>query len=100
MPAVHYVREHCIEQQIELFIGQVVHERPLDPYGVIANQFAGKSHPPTIAQLKGSEIIISTGRLSLNVDVFASMLGRNKLVGSGQAPFVTSVFTQEQKNIS
>jgi enolase len=47
--------------------------------------------------LKGSEIIISTGRPSLNVDVYASMLGRNNLVGTGQAPIGTSVFTQEQK---
>jgi enolase len=95
--AIDYIRNHSIEQQLEIFIGQVVHERPPDPFGVIANQFAAKADPATIAHLKGSEIILSTGRPSLHVDVYANMLGRIKLAGSSQAPIGVSAFTQELK---
>jgi enolase len=96
--AIDYIRDHSIEQQLEIFIGQVVHERPPDPFGVIANQFAAKADPATIAHLKGSEIMLSTGRPSLHVDVYANMLGRIKLAGSSQAPIGVSVFTQELKH--
>lgn len=97
MRAIDYIREHSIEQRIEEFIGQVVHERPPDPYGVMSNQFASQSQPPTITQIKGNEILISTGRPSLSVDVYANMLGRICLVGTSSAPLGTSVFSQEQK---
>ena len=49
--AIDYIREHSIEQRLEEFIGQIVHERPNDPYGVLANKFASQSDPPTIAQI-------------------------------------------------
>lgn len=95
--AIDYIRDHCIEQRLIEYIGQVVHGRPPDPYGVMANQFASQSNPPTISHLHGREIILSTGRPSLAVDVFANMLGRKKLSGSSIAPLGTSVFSQELK---
>jgi hypothetical protein len=73
MRAIDYVREHCIEQKIEEFIGQVVHERPNDPYGVLANSFASQSDPPIIHQIKGREILLSTGRPTLLVEVYFTM---------------------------
>ena len=97
MRAVDYIREHGIEHRIEEYIAQVVHERPADPYGVLAGLFASQAKPATIDSLKGSEIILSTGRASLNVDVYAMNLGRVTLVGSAQAPIGVSVFTQESK---
>ena len=95
--AIDYVREHSIEQRIEEFIGQVVHERPPDPFGVLANLFASQSDPPTISQVRGREILLSTGRPTLLVEVFANLLGRNEIVGSACAPLGTSVFNQEQR---
>lgn len=95
--AIDYFRENMIEQKLEEFICQIVHERPADPYGVLANQFATNSKPPTIAQIKGREVILSTGRPSLAVDVYANMLGRVDLIESSTAPIGTSVFSQEPK---
>ena len=95
--AIDYVREHSIEQRIEEFIGQVVHERPNDPYGVLANKFASQSDPPTVYQIKGREILLSTGRPSLLVEVYANMLGRIEMIASSNAPLGTSVFNQEQR---
>ncbi|OHT10896.1 Enolase, C-terminal TIM barrel domain containing protein [Tritrichomonas foetus] len=95
--AIDYIRDHCIEQRLVEYIGQVVHERPPDPYGVMANQFASQSKLPTISHIKGHEILISTGRPSLLVYVYANMLGRNRLAGTASAPLGTSVFSQEIK---
>lgn len=95
--AIDYIREHSIEQKLEEFIGQIVHERPNDPYGVLANKFASQSQPPTVTQLKGHEILLSTGRPTLQVEVWANMLGRNVMVAVSNAPIGTSVFNQEQK---
>ncbi|KAH0785194.1 enolase family protein [Histomonas meleagridis] len=97
LKAIDYVKEHCIEQKIEQFIGQVVHERPSDPFGVFANQFASQSKQPTITCLKAREVIVSTGGPSLCVEVYANVLGQNNLVGKSVAPVGISVSIQEQK---
>ena len=57
--AIDYVREHCIEQKLLEFIGQVVHDRPDDPYGVLANQFSNHSDPPTINCINSSVVLNS-----------------------------------------
>lgn len=95
--AIDYIREHCIEQRLVEYIGQVVHGRPQDPYGVMANEFASQSKPPTVSFLRGHEVLLSTGRPTLSVEVYASMLGREKLAGVASAPLGTSVFSQELK---
>lgn len=97
MRAADYIRQHGIEHRIEEYIALVVHERPPDPYGVLSSMFASQAKKPTVDSLKGTEIILSTGRASLNVDVYASNLGRVSLAGSAQAPLGVSVFTQEPK---
>ena len=95
--AIDYIRDHCIEQRLVEYIGQVVHDRPQDPYGVMANQFASQSKPPIVSYLRGHEVLLSTGRPTLSVEVYASMLGREKLAGTASAPLGTSAFSQELK---
>ena len=97
MRAIDYIREYSIEQRLTEYIGQVVHERPEDPFGVIATLFSSQSKPATIFQLKGDEVLLSTGRPSLKVDVYANYLGRTNLVGSATAPIGISMFTQETR---
>lgn len=95
MKAIDYLREHEIEGALQEFIGLVVHERPDDPFGVLVNCFASRAQPPTVARLRAREVLLSTSRPTIQIDVFVRNLGREYIISSAAAPLGISAFTQE-----
>lgn len=92
---VAFLEQHKITDKLNKIVNDLCKVRGDDPFGFLADELAKLAQPATITRLVGREILDSRGNPTVEVDVYAKVLGHEKLVARAGAPSGASTGSNE-----
>ena len=97
--ASEYMQKTHIQEAFQEVLNELLETRPEDAYGVLARLFKKRAAAPTIEKVVGREVLDSRGNPTVEVDVYAKILGATKLVARSSAPSGASTGSNEAREL-
>ncbi|XP_029645357.1 enolase 4-like isoform X1 [Octopus sinensis] len=94
--AVEYYQKNKVPQKIEEVLNNLFYDQPPDIYGYLVNFFQMFALPPAISRLNAYPVLDSETQISIQIDVYCTINGLEKLVTS----VMTSSFSSQIWNTS
>lgn len=90
-----YLKDHHVSEELNLIINKLCKDMNEDPYGFLSRECQARAKAPVIARLVGREVLDSRGNPTVETDVYAIVLGKEKLVSRSSAPSGASTGSNE-----
>lgn len=75
-----YLKDHKVNEELNIIVNKVCKELSEDPYAAMARECLQRAQPPTVAKVKGREILDSRGNPTVEVDVISNFIGEERVV--------------------
>lgn len=90
-----YLKDNHVSEELNLIINKLCKDMTEDPYGYLARECQARAKAPFVTRLVGREVLDSRGNPTVETDVYANVLGKEKLVARSGAPSGASTGSNE-----
>eukprot|EP00823_Brevimastigomonas_motovehiculus_P004879 TRINITY_DN3341_c0_g1_i1.p1 TRINITY_DN3341_c0_g1~~TRINITY_DN3341_c0_g1_i1.p1 ORF type:complete len:515 (+),score=96.66 TRINITY_DN3341_c0_g1_i1:33-1577(+) len=93
--AIVYLKENKVSQKLTDAINLLIRTRPVDAFGFLIKVLQENVKPPVITKLIAREVLDSRSNPTVECDVYATVLGEEKMVSRSAAPSGASTGSRE-----